>query len=167
MTWDLPSGSYLWRSNQDCTAFMTKTHGLQRWKALPMGFKNASAYFQREIDGPGRPAPDMLCRLHRRHLRIQLGLSGRPPPEGQSCTTCTSCHRLLRQPFQVLLCTKRGHFPWPPGVTRRDIRAGGQSEMHDGLPTSIDAHRAERLPRPDVLLQTVHTRICCHCSPPH
>src|SRR4051812_21892373 len=29
---------------------MTKTHGLLRWKAMPMGFKNASAYFQREID---------------------------------------------------------------------------------------------------------------------
>ena len=29
---------------------MTKTHGLLRWKALPMGFKNPSAYFQREID---------------------------------------------------------------------------------------------------------------------
>jgi len=29
---------------------MTKTHGLLRWKALPMGFKNSSAYFQREID---------------------------------------------------------------------------------------------------------------------
>jgi len=29
---------------------MTKTHGLMRWKALPMGFKNSSAYFQREID---------------------------------------------------------------------------------------------------------------------
>jgi len=29
---------------------MVKTHGLLRWKALPMGFKNSSAYFQREID---------------------------------------------------------------------------------------------------------------------
>ena len=29
---------------------MTKTHGLLRWKALPMGFKNSSAYFQRAIE---------------------------------------------------------------------------------------------------------------------
>ena len=44
--WQLP----LAEESRDCTAFMTKTHGLLRWKALPMGFKNSSAYFQREID---------------------------------------------------------------------------------------------------------------------
>src|SRR4051812_710157 len=44
--WQLP----LAEESRDCTAFMTKTHGLLRWKAMPMGFKNASAYFQREID---------------------------------------------------------------------------------------------------------------------
>ena len=44
--WQLP----LEEESRDCTAFMTKTHGLLRWKALPMGFKNSSAYFQREID---------------------------------------------------------------------------------------------------------------------
>ena len=44
--WQLP----LAEGSRDCTAFMTKTHGLLRWKALPMGFKNSSAYFQREID---------------------------------------------------------------------------------------------------------------------
>ena len=44
--WQLP----LAEDSRDCTAFMTKTHGLLRWKALPMGFKNSSAYFQREID---------------------------------------------------------------------------------------------------------------------
>lgn len=44
--WQLP----LAEESRDCTAFMTKTHGLLRWKTLPMGFKNASAYFQREID---------------------------------------------------------------------------------------------------------------------
>src|SRR3954470_3492612 len=36
--------------SRDCTAFMTKTHGLLRWKVLPMGFKNSSAYFQRAIE---------------------------------------------------------------------------------------------------------------------
>ena len=44
--WQLP----LAEESRDCTAFMTKTHGLLRWKALPMGFKNSSAYFQREMD---------------------------------------------------------------------------------------------------------------------
>ena len=44
--WQLP----LEEESRDCTAFMTKTHGLLRWKAMPMGFKNSSAYFQREID---------------------------------------------------------------------------------------------------------------------
>ena len=44
--WQLP----LEEESRDCTAFMTKTHGVLRWKALPMGFKNSSAYFQREID---------------------------------------------------------------------------------------------------------------------
>ena len=44
--WQLP----LAEESRDCTAFMTKTHGLLRWKALPMGFKNSSAYFQRAID---------------------------------------------------------------------------------------------------------------------
>ena len=44
--WQLP----LAEESRDCTAFMTKTHGLLRWKAMPMGFKNSSAYFQREID---------------------------------------------------------------------------------------------------------------------
>ena len=39
--WQLP----LAEPSRDCTAFMTKTHGLLRWKALPMGFKNSSAYF--------------------------------------------------------------------------------------------------------------------------
>src|SRR3954464_7713791 len=29
---------------------MTKTHGLLRWKGLPIGFKNSSAYFQRAIE---------------------------------------------------------------------------------------------------------------------
>ena len=43
--WQLP----LAEESRDCTAFMTKD-GLYRWKALPMGFKNSSAYFQREID---------------------------------------------------------------------------------------------------------------------
>jgi hypothetical protein len=43
--WQLP----LEEESRDCTAFMTKTHGLLRWKALPMGFRNSSAYFQREI----------------------------------------------------------------------------------------------------------------------
>ena len=33
--WQLP----LAEESRDCTAFMTKTHGLLRWKALPMGFK--------------------------------------------------------------------------------------------------------------------------------
>jgi hypothetical protein len=32
--WQLP----LEEESRDCTAFMTKTHGLLRWKALPMGF---------------------------------------------------------------------------------------------------------------------------------
>ena len=56
-TWftSLDLGSAFWQlplaeDSRDCTAFMTKTHGLLRWKALPMGFKNSSAYFQREID---------------------------------------------------------------------------------------------------------------------
>ena len=56
-TWftSLDLGSAFWQlpldeGSRDCTAFMTKTHGLMRWKALPMGFKNSSAYFQREID---------------------------------------------------------------------------------------------------------------------
>ena len=44
--WQLP----LAEECRDCTAFMTKTHGLLRWKALPMGFKNASAHFQRIMD---------------------------------------------------------------------------------------------------------------------
>ena len=44
--WQLP----LAEESRDCTAFMTKTHGLLRWKALPMGFKNSSAYFQRAIE---------------------------------------------------------------------------------------------------------------------
>jgi hypothetical protein len=44
--WQLP----LAEESRDCTAFLTKTHGLLRWKALPMGFRNSSAYFQREID---------------------------------------------------------------------------------------------------------------------
>ena len=44
--WQLP----LEEESRDCTAFMTRTHGLLRWKALPMGYKNSSAYFQREID---------------------------------------------------------------------------------------------------------------------
>jgi hypothetical protein len=35
--WQLP----LAEESRDCTAFMTKTHGLLRWKALPMGFKNS------------------------------------------------------------------------------------------------------------------------------
>ena len=43
--WQLP----LAEDSRDCTAFMTKD-GLFRWKASPMGFKNSSAYFQREID---------------------------------------------------------------------------------------------------------------------
>jgi len=56
-TWftSLDLGSAFWQlplaeDSRDCTAFMTKTHGLLRWKALPMGIKNSSAYFQREID---------------------------------------------------------------------------------------------------------------------
>ena len=44
--WQLP----LAEKSRDCTAFMSKTHGLLRWKAMPMGFKNSSAYFQRAID---------------------------------------------------------------------------------------------------------------------
>src|SRR4051812_19846639 len=44
--WQLP----LMEDSRDCTAFMTKTHGLLRWKVLPMGFKNSSAYFQRAIE---------------------------------------------------------------------------------------------------------------------
>ena len=44
--WQLP----LAEESRDCTAFMTKTHGLLLWKALPMGFKNSSAYFQRAIE---------------------------------------------------------------------------------------------------------------------
>ena len=43
--WQLPFAEEC----RDCT-FLTREHGLLRWKALPMGFKNASAYFQREID---------------------------------------------------------------------------------------------------------------------
>ena len=41
---------YRWQRIAGITAFLTREHGLLRWKALPMGFKNASAYFQREID---------------------------------------------------------------------------------------------------------------------
>src|SRR3982751_1587031 len=44
--WQLP----LDEKSRDCTAFMTRTHGLLRWKALPMGFKNSSQFFQREIE---------------------------------------------------------------------------------------------------------------------
>src|SRR4051812_47863217 len=44
--WQLP----LAERSRDCTAFMARTHGLLRWKVMPMGLKNASAAFQREID---------------------------------------------------------------------------------------------------------------------
>ena len=50
--------------SRGCTAFMTKTHGLLRWKALPMGFKNSSAYFQRAIELlVAYVSPAALCTL--------------------------------------------------------------------------------------------------------
>ena len=44
--WQLP----LAERSRDCTAFMSRRRGLWRWKAMPMGYVNASACFQREID---------------------------------------------------------------------------------------------------------------------
>ena len=44
--WQLP----LAEESREWSVFMTKTHGLLRWKALPLGFKNSSACFQRAID---------------------------------------------------------------------------------------------------------------------
>ena len=45
--WQLP----LAERSRDCTAFMSRARGLLRWKTMPMGYVNASACFQREIDG--------------------------------------------------------------------------------------------------------------------
>ena len=44
--WQIP----LHPKSRDYTAFMTRKHGLMRWKVLPMGFTNSSNIFQREID---------------------------------------------------------------------------------------------------------------------
>jgi hypothetical protein len=44
--WQLP----LDEQSRDCTAFITRTHGLLRWKVMPMGYKNVSACFQRTIE---------------------------------------------------------------------------------------------------------------------
>ena len=58
--WQLP----LAEESRDCTAFMTKTHGLLRWKALPMGFKNSSAYFQRAIEAALGGLRFTCCVVH-------------------------------------------------------------------------------------------------------
>jgi hypothetical protein len=60
--WQLP----LAEESRDCTAFMTKTHGLLRWKALPMGF---SRIHQPTFNAPSRQrlvayvSPVVLCTL--------------------------------------------------------------------------------------------------------
>src|SRR4051812_40054047 len=63
---------------------MTKTHGLLRWKVLPMGFKNSSAYFQRAIEAALGGLRFTCCVVYIDDVVVQQRIVRRSPHEGES-----------------------------------------------------------------------------------
>ena len=107
--WQLP----LAEESRDCTPFMTKSHGLLRWKALPMGFKNSSAYFQREIDAALGSLRLTCCVVYIDDICVYS--SGSPPAKGEGGYASATRHWILWQPSEVRLRSKGSHLPRTPG----------------------------------------------------
>jgi len=99
--WQLP----LAEGSRDCTAFMTKTHGLLRWKALPMGFKNSSAYFQREIDAALKGLRLTCCVIYIDDVVVHSS--------GTFDDHMRSTHSwFFRQPDKMQICAEGRSVPW-------------------------------------------------------
>ena len=117
--WQLP----LAEESRDCTAFMTKTHGLLRWKALPMRFKNSSAYFQRAIEAALGGLRFTCCVVYIDDVVVHSKGSFEDHVATVQAAQRVSCRRILWQPGEVQVRSTRSFLPDSQGSVRQSVCA--------------------------------------------
>ena len=118
--WQLP----LAEESRDCTAIMTKTHGLLHWKALPMGFKNSSAYFQRAIEAALGGLRFTCCVAYIDDVVVHSkGSFEDHVAEVQSGAESVTCRRILWQPGEVQVRSTRSLLPGSQSGGRQSVCA--------------------------------------------
>jgi hypothetical protein len=161
--WQLP----LAEESRDCTAFLTKTHGLLRWKALPMGFRNSSAYFQREIDLALGGLRFECCVAYIDDIGVYSMLD-----LGDHLSKVKAVIRALRlvcrffgEPCQMCVRAARAGIFGPFGEGWESVAIGRQGGRVIKAGPPALTHKIKGVFGFGVILSQIHQELCTNCSP--